>query len=126
MEQHRPRSSMDAMVVLRDRLIAALQTNRDTHRETFLKAQESYRTAVIEELEKALEDARAKRPIRRAITLPQPEDHTADYDNALTMLDMCVDKEILVTAHEFQCYVMDNWGWKQAWLSNTASYVQPK
>jgi hypothetical protein len=67
-----------------------IQTNRDPHRELFLKAQEGYRKLVIEELDRMLADAKAGRQISRSINLAKPVDHTADYDGILAMLKMSV------------------------------------
>lgn len=117
-------SDMNKMTMHRIDLIAALKKNRDTHREIFEKAQIAYREAVIEELDRMLADARKGRNIQRMLTLPEPEDHTRDYDQAIRMLDMCIDKDIEITTSDFQCLVMDEWGWKRAWVGNTQSYTQ--
>lgn len=102
---------MRDVTVKRDELLTKLKANRDNHRELFLKAQEGYRKQVIEELEKQLEDARNGLSITRGIMLPDPVDHTDDYNTIITMVEMSVDDEIDLDTHSFNCYVMDKWEW---------------
>ncbi len=116
-------STMQNITVKRAALIAAISENRDSHRETFLEAQRGYREAVVEELDKMLADARSGAKIKRHISLPEPEDHTDDYNKALRMLAMCVDEEIEISAMEFGQYVMDDWGWKKNWTDTVSNYA---
>jgi hypothetical protein len=102
---------LNSMKVKRSDLLEKLITNRDGHRALFLKAQEGYRKAVIEALDKALKDAREGREYRVYIALQAPEDHTDDYDTVISMLTMSVDLDIEIEQHDFQCYVMDKWQW---------------
>jgi len=88
-----------------------------------VKAQEGYRKRVIQELNQALEDAKAGRQITTQIRLPAPEDHTADYDRVIRMLEMSVDDELEITSHEFDWYVMDNWQWKGLVSQTCGMYV---
>jgi hypothetical protein len=112
---------MQTVKVKRISLLEKLQSNRKTHRDIFLKAQEGYRKRVIQELGQMLAEARAGKSIRRAISLPEPQDHTADYDRVIAMLEMSVEDEIEIAAHEFDMYVMDNWAWKPM---ATTSHIQ--
>lgn len=115
--------NMREMTMRRDDLLDHLRENLETHRATFLKAQEGYRRAVIEELDRMLDDARSGRLIRRAISLPEPEDHSGDYQTAIRMLEMSVGDEITITVDDFEKLVMDNWGWKGRWHETTSSYT---
>jgi len=117
-------SDMRQMTMKRQDLLQALADNLESHRDTFLKAQKSYRAAAIAELDRMLADARAGNAIKRAVSLPEPEDHSDDYQHAIRMLEMCVDDEIEITADDFQKLVMDDWGWKASWAANTASYLR--
>jgi hypothetical protein len=112
---------MQTVRVKRISLLEKLQSNRKNHRDIFLKAHAGYRKTVIQELDKMLADARDGKSIRRALNLPEPEDHTADYDLVITMLEMSVEEEIQMLSHEFNMYVMDNWAWKPM---ATATHIQ--
>lgn len=123
--ENRP-SNMKEIRASRKNLLEALQKNKKEHYSTFLKAQEIYRERVIEELDIMLNDARKGRQIRRAISLLEPEDHTSEYVSAITMLEMCEDETLMITSDDFRRLVMDEWGWKAAWLSNTSAYASQK
>lgn len=114
---------MNTVKVKKTELLAKLQTNRDSHRELFLKAQEGYRQLVIAELDKSLKEAREGRNIRTHIRLEAPHDHTDEYNNVIEMLRMSVDDTIELEAHAFQCYVMDKWTWAAADLLTKTAYL---
>lgn len=114
---------MNSVTVNRKVLLEKLKTNRAAHRDLFLKAQVGYREQVIKELDRMLADARTGGVIQRVVSLPEPHDHTDDYDNAIAMLEMSVDEQLEITAHEFNMYVMDKWGWKAASDTVSAMYI---
>lgn len=114
---------MKAVTVNRSELLNILHRNRAHHREMFLRAQDIYRAKVIEELDRMLEDARNGSKIRRAVQLPEPEDHTADYDVVIEMLKMEVADVVTIDQGSFRQYVKDEWGWQQSFMSNTMSYL---
>lgn len=109
--------------ISKDELFAVLVENHERHRETFLKAQEGYRRRVIEELDRRLADVRAGRKIDLAFRMPVPEDHTEDYEREMRMLKMETRTIITLSAHEFDCFVMDNWGWKASFTTSNAPYL---
>lgn len=115
---------MQKVKIKREDLLRNVQLNRSKHRNLFLKAQEGYREEVIEELDKMLKEAREGKRIRRLIELPEPVDHTSDYDRVIRMLEMSVDEEIELTSVEFDQYVMDNWSWKEFVFATNSSYVK--
>lgn len=115
-------SNMNIIRVERSKLLTAVTENRDNHRAKFLQAQEGYRKAAIRELDKMLADARAGNRIRRTVSLPEPTDHTQDYDRAIRMLEMCADDWLMISDDDFQRLVMDEWGWKQSWSATNSTY----
>lgn len=108
----------------RDEFVAKVQQNRDNHRTVFEKALEGYRERWILELERRLHNVRRGRAINQYFSLPEPEDHTDDYDRILTMARMQIDDVIELTEGEFGMYVMDQWSWKSDFLSTTSPYVR--
>lgn len=114
---------MNSVKVKRNDLLEILRKNRGNHRSIFEKAQVVFRTRVIEELDKMLAAVRNGDAVSLRVNLPQPEDHTDDYDNAIAMLDMSVDAEIEIEAHDFQQFVRDQWGWQRSFAANTMSYA---
>ena len=114
---------MKPILVKRGELLDKINANREKHREIFLKAQEKFRERAIEELDRMLADARQSRKIKIHVGLSEPEDHTEDYDRAITMLKMETREEIEIEEADFTVCVMDQWRWKQAWASNTLAYL---
>lgn len=111
---------MEVVKVKRDELLKKVKDNRANHRQIFEDGQEVYRERVVAELDTMLADAKNGRKIRRMISLPEPEDHTRDYDRIITMLEMSVDSEIELEEHDFSRYVMDQWEWNASFQSTVA------
>lgn len=114
---------MNIVTVKKDRLLTALQENRETHVDIFDKAQVAYRAAMIEELERGLAEAKAGKKIKRAFNLPLPEEHTDDFDTAIEMIDWEVGDEVELEHQEFEQYVLNKWRWAASFAGNTQSYV---
>lgn len=114
---------MKTVRVGRDELLGKLRENRSAHRDLFLEAQKGYRVAVISELDQMLAEARAGSPIRRGIALPEPQDHTDDYDTVISMLEMSVDSDVELSHSEFSQYVRDDWSWKAMAMHVNSSYT---
>jgi hypothetical protein len=104
-------------------LITVLEENRDSHREKFLAAQKAYRARIIEILDARLADAREGRHIDLAFRLPVPEDHTADYNRELRMLEMEVSNQVTLDSRLFDQLVMDNWSWSAGFAATNAVYA---
>ena len=113
---------MENVMVSRDALLEKLQENRSRHRSIFLEAQRGYRAAVIGELDRMLAEARDGKAIRRRIELPEPCDHTADYDVAISMVGMSISSGIALSEYDFRRYVMDEWDWSKTFSSTSQSY----
>lgn len=114
---------MDQVRVHKDELTEIVKENREKHRELFEQAVEGYRKRAEEILVEHIERIQAGKVEQVRVSLPAPEDHTEDYDRVLRMLDMSIDDEISLEAHDFQRYVMDDWSWKREWLAATAVYT---
>jgi hypothetical protein len=115
---------MPAEVTIRKTaLLAVLKTNRARHRDIFLKAQDGFRARVIEELDRRLAEARAGHHVDLSIRLPEPQDHTEDYDREIRMLEMHTGDAVTIGAHLFDQIVMDRWGWSAAFNATNSAYT---
>ena len=113
---------MQTVKITKAELLGILTKNRAEHRDIFLTGQTKYREAAIRILDEALADAKAGKKIRRSIGLVAPEDHTADYDRVIRMLELSVDDTIVLTSAEFEQYVMDRWRWASQFGATVSSY----
>lgn len=116
------RASFDTVVVQKDKLVETLTTNRDAHRAIFEEALEGYKTRSVELLEEHIERIKKGKVERIVVSLPVPEDHTDDYDRALTSLEWSIFDEVELSMREFDQYVRDNWSWKNEFTATTAMY----
>lgn len=114
---------MRTVTVNKSALIETLTENRDSHRETFLRAQEIYRTRVIEELDRRLAEVRRGAPISLGFRLPEPVDYTEEYDAVLSALEWEVADEVELDEEEFRQLVLNQWRWASTFAANTQSYV---
>jgi hypothetical protein len=119
------RLGMQVVRVEREKVLERMRENRAQHRAIFEAAIEGYRQRVIEVLDQMIADARAGRRIRQNVGLPEPADHTDDYDLVIDMLELEVEDVIELTQAEFAQYVRDDWGWKGQFYAQTtgAGYV---
>jgi hypothetical protein len=118
-----PGSHEKGVRVDRKDLLEKIKANRATHKDTFEKAMVGYRKRAIEELDRSLADARAGKRIRATLELIEPMNQTAEYDMVIAMLEMCVDKEVVIATGEFQQYVLDQWHWKAQFETSNAAYL---
>ncbi len=102
--------------------IERVTVNRDAHRRIFKRALKGYERRLLSELEQRIDDVSAGRQIDRYIGLPEPADHTADYDRILGMAEMSVDDVIELDANDFARFVMDQWDWKQDFIDTASLY----
>ena len=116
------RASFDTVVVQKDKLVETLTSNRDAHRAIFEEALAGYKTRSVELLEEHIERIRKGKVERIIVSLPVPEDHTNDYDRALTSLEWSIFDEVELSMREFDMYVRDNWSWKDEFTNTTSMY----
>jgi hypothetical protein len=110
------------VLVSRDEVLDILRANMTGHRAEFLKAQEGFRRRAIAELDRMLADARAGNEVVLSVHLPRPEDHTADYEREIRMLELSREPEIRLRAQLFDQIVMDRWGWSAAFSATNSAY----
>lgn len=113
---------MDSVVVKKDELLTRIRANRENHTKIFEEAMVTYRQMAIEELDKMLAEARAGKRIRRQLQLVEPMNQCREYDRVIAMLEMSTEDEIEISQGEFACYVLDQWAWRQQFLSSNSLY----
>lgn len=103
-------------------LLEKIKENRKEHRKIFLEALDGYKTKIVELLEQNLEEAKNGKNFDICINLSKPMDRTKDYNRIIGMLELCEEEEITLTEHEFAKYIMDEWDWKDQFLTSNAIY----
>lgn len=117
-------TGMGDVTVAKAELLAIVEANRAAHWAVFQKACDKFRERAISKLN-ALADQvkRGDVPESLSVGLPIPEEHTDDYDRAIRMLRMHVGETVTLSEEACMRLVEDDWGWKQAFASNTSSYL---
>ena len=115
---------MRTVRVDRDEFLVKVKANRERHRTVFDGALAGYSTRLTRELERRIHDLRRGRRIDQYIGLPEPEDHTDDYDRVITMAEMSVSDVLDLTEDEFGMYIMDQWQWKQSFSETADRYMR--
>jgi hypothetical protein len=113
---------LDEVRVKKTELLKRVQENRDEHRKIFEEALEGWKKKVTKDLEDAVEDAKAGRDYRFRFNNPKPVDHTDDYDSVIELLKMSQDTEFVLARLDFECFVMDKWGWQRDFLTLSSAY----
>ncbi|KKK59533.1 hypothetical protein LCGC14_3033420 [marine sediment metagenome] len=104
-------------------LLTVIKENHLKHKTIFNEAMKGYANELEKVLSEKLEMVRAGSKIEKSIRLPEPEDHTGDYERIMKMLDMDVRETIELDERQFAEYVMDDWIWKQEWVANNSAYT---
>lgn len=117
---------LDTVLVKRNEVLDKLRENRDIHAEQYVQARAGWEQAVVDGLKDALAKAESKTEFVTSLDLPQPTDHTSDYDSTIAMLSMSQDDLLELGASEFNQYVMDNWRWKEQFTRMSQSYTKSR
>lgn len=115
---------MKPINVNRLQLIAKVQANRDDHAAANAIAEAAYREVAAKWLQDQLDRIQAGQLPDRAMprSLPQPEDHTSDYDGAIAMLQWSTDPQYELDESTFANLVLNQWHWSGSWAATNSSY----
>ena len=119
---------MHEVTIDKAKLLETLKANRSSHREMFERALAGWKAAVTKGLDEALTTALAEAEAGKKyqttihLALPQPTDHTADYDDIIDSVTWHENSTITLDRAQFRQFVRDDWGWMQDFLSNSAMY----
>lgn len=102
---------MKTVNVRKDKLLEALEENKQKHAFEFKRLREKYLETLKKRLEAAISEIETgDMPI---LEIPQkPISHVNDYMQAIRMVSMSVDTTIELDNTDFARYVMDDWDWR--------------
>lgn len=107
-------------------LIEKLKANRKKHLADYEAAKVEYRKELIALLEKKLKAAKRSRKVNHHIKLAIPVQYSKEYDKAISMLELTSDEQVELDPILYSQLVLDDWEWKDDFLSNTASYMNKR
>lgn len=123
--QNIKRNVMHAVKVNRKELLKIVTDNRETHITDFNESVEDYKAAVIKLAEANLELVKTGdlEQIARTKPMPgKPVSYENNYNRAIRMLELSVEKEIEVEEDVFNQLVLDEWAWKNAFVASASLY----
>jgi hypothetical protein len=106
-----------------ERLTNTLRSNRDKHADDYRAAREGWKTLLKEELETKLATLRDGGEVKMHIENQPPDDHTADYDEAIEMLMMSAVPTIKLDQQTYRQFIKDDWSWKRHWAASNTAYI---
>lgn len=115
--------TLDAVRVDKAQLITQLETNRDSHYSTYIKACEGFQNAVTAHLESNLKRVRKGGEWYHDIGLIKPSCYSRDYTCAIESLKWSKDDEVWLEKQDFRQLVLDDWGWKQIFTASASTLM---
>jgi len=113
---------MQLITVSKEKLLAKMRENRESHKEQFEEALNGWKERVCKELEKAYKNALDGLKYETHFSLPRPTDHTPDYDEIIDQVEWNEEDKIDLDLNSFNQFIRDDWGWKQDFLMTNAMY----
>lgn len=111
------------ITVSKDELLKIVKENRDSHHALYEKAWAGYVKQAEADLRERLDRIHRGKSFHLRFGYVAPEDHTADYEDVIDMLEMALGEEIELTQGQFKCYIKDDWGWKEQWTTSNTQYL---
>lgn len=115
---------MNSFHVIADKepLLDKLRGNRAKHAQIVKEAREGYISQAATQLEARLNDLRAGKLTDLTFYLRPPEDHTVDYDTAISMLEMHQEDAVELGAEDCAHFVEDRWDWAKQFFALNKRY----
>jgi hypothetical protein len=104
-------------------LLKVVKENRKKHEDQYKSAMEAYRSRVVDVLRVNLDVAITGRDVDHDIGVIRPRQYLREYDRAIRMFEMTSEKEAELDSRTFAQLVMDEWSWKDDFISSTSAYV---
>lgn len=116
---------MKTIRVKKSELLKKLTTNRAKHEKDYKLATAGFFKKQITDLTKHLAKARKHKPVG-GFMLHKPTSNLDDYDRAIAMTRMSVDDIIELTEQEFSRYALDQWEWRDQFVTLSNAYLSKK
>lgn len=116
---------MNSVKMNRLELLKIVKENATKHVADYDEAVADYKVAVtkIAKANLKLANTAELEQIRKMKPVPQsPANYADNYNRAIRMLQLSVEEIIEVEEHIFNQLVLDEWGWKQQFVAQSAMY----
>lgn len=116
---------MNSVKINRDELLKIVTENRSKHIADYEESVTDYKAAAIKLAESNLELVKTGdlKEIVKFKSLPAaPVSHEKEYNRAIRMLELSVETVIEIEEDVFNQLVLDEWGWKNAFVAASTMY----
>jgi fibronectin type 3 domain-containing protein len=116
---------MNSVKIERKKLLDIVTENSSKHVEQYLEAIEDYKVAALKIAKENLKTAKTgdMQRLKTTRSLPSaPVSYEHNYARAIRMLELSAEDIIELEESVFNQLVLDEWGWKQQFMSLAATY----
>ena len=114
---------MKEIIVAKEKLIEALTANQQKHQNIYDAAVSGYFIQAEKVLGEKLTKIQNQEKIESYLNLEYPQNFDGEYVKALKMLEFSIEDKITLTSTEFDCYIMNRWGWRSEFLQMSTHYI---
>jgi hypothetical protein len=115
---------MEMIKVRKATVLETLKKNLEQHQKDYDEAIIGWVEQAKSTLQKILAKLDSDKPYDTVIEvrLPKPVSYAKEYQKAIKMVEYEIRDEIEISSHDFDKFFLDEWDWKNSFLSNTSLY----
>lgn len=110
------------------------QTQMEKRKQKFYAQLDEFKGDIEREFQKVTDKIAQKQELPASLSirainidahlgLAYPEDHSTDYDRAISMMKSSVFEQVRLSVDEYDAYVLNNWEWKKRFITSNSFYV---
>ena len=116
---------MRSVKINKKELLLIVRENKQKHVKEYNESVEDYKSAAVKVAAEHVELAKTGElsKIAKIKAMPSaPVSYEKEYDRAIRMLELSVEKEIEVEEDVFNQLVLDEWAWKHQFVASASLY----
>jgi len=116
----------DHVRISRLKVLDTLKTNKELHRKEFEEAMTGWIEKTKEMVSKISVQLESDKASETELSIfnqfPKPLSFEKEYERAIKMIELDVRLELDISSNDFDRFFLDEWAWKNSFLSNTQIY----
>lgn len=115
---------MEQIEVEKSVVLKVLKDNKEAHKKEFEEAMSGWIIRAKAKVQEILDTLNSEKASETKIELylPKPISYEKEYEKAIKMLEYEIRDNISISSSDFNKYFLDEWAWKENFLSNTELY----
>lgn len=110
----------------RTKLLEALKTNREIHKNEYAHALVAFKTRLLADLEAALLKVDEAEPAKLKgfeLEVDFPHNHDREFSDIIDMLEHSTDSVINIDSESFKAYFNNEWTWTTHFKNSVSNYA---